>query len=122
MGLGKFREVQLADIIANPNKFGAPTYEQFCRNPNRWRLPSDSVLQSASAGSRVFNNVKKQRYEVLRPTGAVTKCQTLEEVERVCLSEGIAIEELEMRNELIDVGAGKVEILVQFRRKPKVGG
>ena len=114
----KFREVTIEDIMENPNAYGAPTFEQFRKNPDKWRLPKDHLFLSADRGSDIFKDVRKHNYYFHRE-GLPTKCRSLEDVEAVCKLEGIKPDELEMKvfKETVD---GKTEMNVHFRKKPNV--
>lgn len=93
--------------------WGAPTFEEFCRNPEKWRGREDDSLASADVGSQTLKGmVKKHIYEI-----EGYRCKSLEEVERVARNQGIPIRELDYRPELIPIGAGKCDILVKFVSK-----
>lgn len=108
----RFKEVKIEDIIADPNKFGAPTFEQFCKNPERFRGRPDDILSSADRGSSIISSVQKQIYEI-----EGVRCKTLEEVERVAGDMGISLKELDYRAELIPLPGQNSEILVRFVSK-----
>lgn len=108
----KFKEVTIHDIIADPKKYGAPTFEEFCRNPDRYRGRDDDALASADRGSAVINSVQKHIYEI-----EGIRCKTLEQVERVANGMGIPLKELDYRAELIPLPGQTSEILVRFVSK-----
>jgi hypothetical protein len=115
-GVAKFREVQLQDIVNDPNKFGAPTFKQFCKDPDAWRLRKDHVFLSADRGSTLFDDVRKHNY-FLHVDGVPCKARSLEHIEAMCKTEGFKAEDLEMKV-FKEVVSGKHEMNVHFRKKP----
>lgn len=112
-GVSKFREVQLQDIVQDPNKYGAPTYEQFCKNPDAWRLRKDQVFISADRGSDMFKDVVKHTYSI-----GGYKTTRLEEISKICLNEGIDESTLQMKiTHQTGIGGGR-EMFIEFRKKP----
>ncbi len=106
-------EIQWQDLIRNPSKFGAPTFEDFKRNRSKYLGHEEDTLRSADIGSIVFKKgLKKYRYEL-----EGYRCQSLEEVERVAKSQGIALSDLDYRPEFIPLGGGQAEMLVKFISK-----
>ena len=108
----RFKEVKIEDLMADPNKFGAPTFEQFCKNPERFRGRADDILSSVDRGSSIIGSVQKQVYEI-----EGVRCSTLEAVEKVAADMGIPLKELDYRAELIPLPGQKSEILVKFVSK-----
>jgi hypothetical protein len=108
----------MEDIIENPAKYGAPTFEQYCANREKYLGRKDEILGVVSAGSRVLGNViMKQEYEI-----SGYKCRTLEEVERVANSEGIPLNELTIEPDLQYEGGNKGRLIVRFVRKARPSG
>lgn len=112
MGIENFTEADMEDIKANPAKYGAPTFEEFKRNPEKWTGRHDDLLSSADKGSQILKGVQKHIYEI-----EGYRCSTLEEVEKIAASQGIPIRSLDYRPELIPLGGGKANILVKFVSK-----
>lgn len=112
MGIEKFKEVQLQDIVDDPSKYGAPTFDEFRRHPEKWLGRADEKLISADQGSQVLGNVQRHIYEI-----EGYRCKTIEEVERVAKSQGIPLKELDYRAQLIPCGGGKADVLVKFISK-----
>lgn len=102
----------MEDIVADPTKYGAPTFEEFRRSPERFLGRQDQILSSADKGSKFLNNVQRHIYEI-----EGYRCKTIEEVERVAASQGIPLRELDYRPELIPQGGGRADILVKFVSK-----
>jgi len=106
------------DLLDNPTKYGAPTFEEFKRYPDRYRKRDDDALSSADVGSsNLAHLVKKQFYFLKTASGRSIKCKTLEQVEHVAKQEGINLRLLEMRPELRQAGEGKFDVHVHFVTK-----
>ena len=112
MSLEKFANATLEDIAANPKQYGAPTYEEFCKNPEHWRINKQQSLVSADKGSQVFTNVKKHIYYV-----DGNKCGSLEKVEQYCIDHGIGQQDLTIEVGIEKITAGQVVMHVNFRSK-----
>jgi hypothetical protein len=110
-----FKEIEtndMDDIMQDPHKYGAPTFEEFKRNPDKWRVANDQILQSVTGGSSTISNIKAQHYEI-----AGYKCKSLEEVERVARDEGISLKDLDMYPQLDKTTGGKLEVFIKFEKK-----
>lgn len=112
MGIDKFKDAQMDDIMSDPSKYGAPTFEEFRSNPEKWLGRDDDKFVSADKGSQVLSNVRKHIYEI-----EGYRCKTLEEVEKIAASQGIPLRSLDYRPELIPLGGGQADILVKFVSK-----
>lgn len=96
---------------------GFPTFDQFRKNPDKWREAADEVLKAVDESTHAFRGlVVKQRYEAFG-----YPCDTLEQVERICRDEGVALRDLDMRPQIIPVVGGKCEIIIGFARRQNAG-
>lgn len=104
----------LKEVIANPKKYGAPTFEEFVSNREKWIGRDDDELISADKGSQeIFKKfIRKQIYKIKR-----YRSEKLEEVERIALSEGLQLKDLEYRVQMLPVGGGKWDALIEFKTK-----
>lgn len=99
--------------MADPKAYGMPTFDEFCKSPDSFRLRPDHVLASVDNGAENLKHlIKTQKYEI-----DGVKCRTLEEVERVARNEGIDLGKLKMKPELEKTTAGKLEVIVRFVSK-----
>lgn len=112
--LDKIAEVKdVSEILEDPHKYGMPTFEEFARNSEKYLGRDDDAFSQVDAGSRNLDrHVKRHVYEI-----EGYRCKSLEEVERVARSQGIALKELEYEPELIPLGGGKCDILIKFVSK-----
>jgi hypothetical protein len=101
------------DVANDPHKFGAPTFEEFKRNREKYMGRDDDTLESAEKGSQTLKKyVKRYLYEI-----EGYRCRTLDEVDRVATSQGIPIKDLDYRPTVVPLGGGKFDILVKFISK-----
>lgn len=111
--LQKIAEAQdTSEIFDDPTSFGMPTFDEFCRNRERYMGRDDDRLAEVDRGSRTMDRAKRYVYEL-----EGYRCRTLEEVERVALSQGIALRELDYRPEVQQAGAGQFDVVVRFVAK-----
>jgi hypothetical protein len=106
-------------IWDNPHKFGMPTFEEFCKDPDKWRQKEDEQFALADKGSSILKHyVTKQIYEI-----DGYRCRSLDEVDKIAKSQGYSLDQLEFSPVIIpDVGR-KCKLLVRFRiRKNNNGG
>lgn len=112
-----------AEILANPHKFGAPTFEEFCTAPDKYRRAMEQVMVAPDMGTSAFPQlVKTQRYFFRDAAGKAHKCKTLDAVHKVAQSEGVTLDQLDYDPQVVPTGDGKCEIHVTFFRKPLVPG
>lgn len=106
-------EISFEELVRDPHKFGAPTFEEFKRNREKWLGRDDETLASAEKGSQTLREVvNRYIYEV-----EGYRCKSLEEVERVAASQGIPLKELDYRPQVIPQGGGKWECVIKFVSK-----
>lgn len=103
------------DILADPSRYGFPTFDEFKRNPELLNGRDDEILASADAGSQWIKDVKRHVYEI-----EGYRCKTLEQVEEIAARQGIPLRELDYRPVMTQAGAGKYDIIVRFVRKSMI--
>lgn len=103
----------LDDIMADPTRFGMPTFDEFSKNPDKYKSRADDLLEKADVGSvNLKNIVRKYKYQVFG-----FDCDSLERVERIMKEEGHISTDFNMVPEIIPCGQNKCEILVKFELK-----
>lgn len=76
-------DLTLDDLQEDPKKFGLPTFEEFCANPDRWRKRNEDAFNLIDAGSQAMKNqIEKHVYYV-----AGYKCGSLEIAQKVLMDE-----------------------------------
>lgn len=101
------------ELLENPNKFGAPTFDEFVANREKYIGRDDDRFSEADRGSSHLKSVVQRHvYEI-----EGYRCKTLEEVEKVARNQGINLRELDYRPEVIPLGGGKCDLLVKFISK-----
>lgn len=99
------------------NKLGFPTFDEFKKNPDKWRKATDELFKSCDASmqlAQIRGRMKTQKYSWRDKYF----CESLEQLERIAKEEGYSAEDLEMIPivKTIDGSSqyGRVEIVVQF--------
>lgn len=113
-GIGEDLDLSFAvDWLVKNSNF--PTFEDFCKDPDRWRNRKDSIFESADQSSQTFKKqVKSHRYSWKDQY----LCESLEQIERIAKEEGFTPFDLEMSPHVKPMYGtdqkGKVEIIIQF--------
>lgn len=109
-----FVDATIDDVLADPAKFGAPSFDDFKKNREKYKGRDDDQLASADKGSTALNrHVRKHYYEL---NGHRTT--KIEELERIARNEGYTLKELVFKPELIPLGEGeKCDIVIRFESK-----
>lgn len=101
------------EIFDNPEDFGMPSFDEFCKNREKYMGREDDRLNEVERGSQTMrSNVARHVYEL-----EGYRCKSLEEVERVAREMGINLRELDYRPQVQQAGAGKFDLLVRFVSK-----
>jgi hypothetical protein len=74
----------IEELEQNPNKFGAPTFEQFRANKERYMGRYDDVVASIDSGDKLLGCRQKYYVENYR-------VESLEHAERLCADMGASI-------------------------------
>lgn len=57
------KTLTVEDIARNPHRFGLPTYEEFCKNPTKWRRRDDEAMTRLTEGPSLHRkDLKRIRY------------------------------------------------------------
>jgi hypothetical protein len=113
----------LEDITQNPHKYGAPTFEEFARQPQKYVRAMEQVMIAPDRGSSAIGHlVKTQKYFFRDGKGKIYDCKTLDAVHKVADSEGVHFTQLDYDPQVVPTGDGRCEIHVTFFRKPLVPG
>lgn len=107
-----FQEATIEDLLANPHKFGIPTFEEFSRNPKRWRKSAEHALETAEKGSTTITGIKAHQYYV-----EGVECESLEQAQRIMGDMGYRSDEVEFGVNLEDLKNGQIKAHVYFRKK-----
>lgn len=108
-------DLTMDELMSNPHKYGFCTLEEFSKNPDKWRQKKTEVLDAVDNSTQVFRQyVRKQIYEVC---GYQT--ESVEELERIALNEGIDPVDLVPMPQLIPLIGGQCDILIKFERRQR---
>ncbi len=112
---------RIEDLIANPKAYGLPSFEDFQRNPDLFRIRKDASMISLDRGPTSFRkDLGKVKYKV---HGVDLKSQ--EEAETAILDAGYSLEDLELGRDgkssrlkyemnMIPQGGGKYDVEVNL--------
>ena len=115
----KFKDAVLEDLFDDPTKYGAPTLEEFCKNPDRYRFRKDHLLSIADDGSKLEG--LKKRLGVTRWEIDGYKFDNPEQVENYCRDEGLDMTTDVDFKPFLQMGiSGKIDLVQRFERKQKV--
>lgn len=105
------RNKSVQEIALDPKKFGAPTFEEFKKNREKYvggPVRGSETLGIVDKGtSMLAKYVKRHKYEI-----AGRRVDTLEEVERIAHDYNIPIEKFTA--ECLPLGGGKCDFLIKF--------
>jgi hypothetical protein len=107
----------MADIVAHPEKYGAPTFEEFRKNPNKYMRGPEQSLTAVQNEGTIRNLVERHKYFFRSGSGISYECKTLEEVQKVAHSEGVPTSLLDYDPQVVPLGNGKCEMKITFYRK-----
>lgn len=114
MQLSFSKDTTIDDIINDPKKYGAPTFEEFKHHKEQYQVRTQTVLDSIDNGSSMLrNHITGVRYEIF---GIIVNRAV--EAEKIANDHGYKKEDLEMEGHLQDEGGHKCRVL--FKIKPSV--
>lgn len=105
----KLYPTEFADIVDDPKKYGMPTFQEFAKNPDAYRLSDDFMLGVIDAGDKNLKEVKRHIYKVF---GYKTK--SLAEAERIARNHGYSITSMKCKPEVRQDHSTKLYIEVSF--------
>lgn len=112
MDSNKFMHASIDDLIRNPTKYGAPTFQEFCSNPEKYRKNKEALMSSADNGSKHIQGIKSHIYYV-----EGIKCSSPEQAQRIMADRGLTEDDLKLSVELEDLGNHEIRAHVHFKRK-----
>lgn len=113
-----FSNAQIEDLIADPHKFGCPTFEEFSKARDKWLPREDEAMVMLTDGPQRFrNDLRKITFQVhgkeMKP----------EQVERALGDYGYTLADIDLENrnsrlkkqvEMTPLGGGKYDVVVNF--------
>ena len=106
----------LADIFKNPkayqNALGipVPTFDEFSKNPEKYKGRRDEILEAAQNGPELLRKVTRRLYYYV----GKYKVDSIEKAEQVANDLGWDLTKLEMKPNLENVGDGKYDVHVHL--------
>lgn len=108
-------DIDIVDAMPELIKMGFPTFDQFRKNPDKYRKGREEIFESADQSSITFKNSVKRQVYMWKDQYT---CKTLEQLETICKNEGFTPSDLQMRPIVKPVSGtsnqNQVEIVIQF--------
>lgn len=107
-------DITIDDIISDPNKFGMPTWEQYKKNPEKFKNPLGKKMDLLDGGSTFLKNVVDKYEYVFRGW----TCKTLEQLETIMREEGTNLDDCEICPEMVpSFKTGKVNFQILIKER-----
>ena len=106
-------DTDLEEVMADPKKFGLPTFEEWKKNPDLLKNQL-SVFDSVDNGPQKLLKTQLRR---IRYQWRGYYFDKIEHVERAIHSDGVDVNELDYQPEVIPQGGGKLDLLVRIVKK-----
>lgn len=112
-------DLTLEDLYEDPKRFGMPTFEEFRKDPEKYKGRHDELLALADASSTVKELRDKIQTQTYKCMGF--DCgKSLEKVERIVKEEGYTMTQMDMVPRIYPEAGGKIRIETEFVVKPGV--
>lgn len=106
--------MELDDMLAVLIPAGFPTFDQFKKDPDKYRVAGNHLFESADASTITLRKaLSKQKYCWRNEY----KCKSLEQLETIAKNEGYSVDDLEMQPKvysLTGTNQEDIEIVVHF--------
>lgn len=115
------RSTTIEDLMANPHAYGIPSFEDYQRNPGKWKMSSSNAeagMESITSGPQQFR--KDLNKIILKVHG---KEMPEEHIERALSDFGFGLEDIDLGNrksrlkkdiQMLPQGGGKYDLVVNF--------
>lgn len=109
------QDTDLADVSKNPKKYGLPTFEEFAKNPDKYRLKKEYALDAIDKGTSLFRNVSHHVYKIKTKSGMIYDCgESLEKAQYIAKQEGFDLTELKCCPEFREGFSTRIYLEVTF--------
>lgn len=98
------------EVLDNPKKYGIPTFEEHCKNPEKLLGAKDRIFSIVDAGS---NFLSKYKVEVVFKYKQWEE-KKLEKLQSILLNEGVPFNELHIVPRTMDQIANTIKQVVEF--------
>lgn len=111
----------IEQLMADPKSYGIPSFEEYSRNPGKWKVRTDRSMAALEQGPNIARReLQKVKYKI---NGV--ELGTIEAAERAILDYGYTLEDLELGKDgrksklkyemnMIPQGGGKYDVEVNF--------
>lgn len=133
-------DLTLKEVIANPGRFNAPTFDQFKKNPDKYRESPEDVLACADVGSDILRKEIKEKFFYIGGSLQIKhrevdgkqlkfykyhggyKGKSLEKVDKIAADLGWKLLDIDIIPDLEKTTAGKYILHVYYVKRGQVGG
>ncbi len=112
------RQTSLNDLIDDPKAYGLPTFQEYCKNLDKWRTDRPKTNRLAT----IDNSTTRHREVLEKQTYKVNgfKFKKLEHAEKAAESMGIDVKRMDfdqVKPQVVPVGGGKMNLEVEITPK-----
>jgi hypothetical protein len=107
------KDTTLEDIVKNPAKYGAPTFQQWRQNKDKWRVDWAAIADNGSR--QLAHQQVRQLYKVGKYI-----VKSIEEAERIARDMGFTLSRMPIAPQIRPQGGQKHDIIVEFKL-PRTG-
>ena len=104
-----FSTATLEDLLANPRKYGAPTFEEYKRDPSKWQIDWAKIADNGSQDATFKKHLKKTYNKVLG-----YKAETIEKAETIANDHGLTLSSMRIKPQVEPIGGGWFNLAVEF--------
>lgn len=112
-----FHDATAEDVMANPHKFGMPTFQEFKKSRGSWKKSKDNWFGAIEKGSELLGRMVKRHVYFLRGY----EFKNLEGVETAAINMGLDPWKLIPRPQVINIGGGWCELHVTLEEPNRFG-
>ncbi len=113
-GTDIWKDATLQDLLADPKKFGAPTFGEYKSDPYKYQVNWAAV---ADNGSRNLGGQVKQTYKLFG-----YEVKKIEYAEKIAKDHGHDLRNMTIHPQIINEGGQKYNVVVEFRPKGLIDG
>lgn len=102
------------DAYAMLRQSGWPSFEEWKKNPEKYRQAKENMFAQVDQGSSLLKNLKRQKYYFKTIAGNKYECQSLNKVAEIAEQEGLQLSELSCHPELVEDSSATITCQVTF--------
>lgn len=107
-----FKDAVLEDLIADPKKFGAPTFSEYKADPYKYQVNWAAIADNGS--KQLTQNQVRQSYKLFG-----YEVKKIEYAEKIAKDHGYDLRNMTIHPVIVNQGGQKFNIVVEFRPKER---